>query len=188
MANSEKARLIQLVKIGQRQLAIADEEYRLMLKRLTGKESATKCTVVDLHKVIYELQQKGAKITWFARKPMKTTAYSPTTGSQKVKTSIAHKIRAIWINMGKDGLLKDSSEKALNAFVRKIVNQHRSILVLNVASLVQSDASHILEILKKWHKRVLIERLEAQTGEKIQKKASYETVINYYNEVFNETM
>ena len=152
-----KPKLIQLIKIGQKQLGMDDLSYRTMLKRLTNKESSTKLTVVELHKVIFELQQKGAKITYFAKKSPKPTAYSPATGTQNVKSQIAHKIRAVWINMNKDGLLRDGSEKALNAYARKVF-KNRNPLPLNVGALNDAEASRLLEILKKWHARVLKER------------------------------
>lgn len=181
---SEKSRLIQLVKIGQKQLNIDDDSYRAILKRLTNKTSATQCTIVELHQVIHELKQKGAKITYFAKKPLKPTAYSPTTGEQAVKSQITHKIRAIWINMGKDGLLKDPSEKALNTYMRKIINKNRPTLALNIQSLQSAEASRLLEILKSWHKRILIERLEGKTGEKIPKNTQYDDIVQQYQQQF----
>ncbi len=185
---TEKARLIQLIKIGQKQLNMDEDSYRQMLMRLTNKNSATKLTVVELHKVLHELKQKGAKVTYFAKNRKNPTAYSPATGDVKVKSQVVHKIRAVWINMGKDGLLRDSSEQALNAYVRKIINKTRAIWVLNVGALNTNDANRILEILKKWHMRVLIERIEAKTGEKITAKISYDHAVEYYREVMNETL
>lgn len=185
---SEKARLIQLVKIGQKQLNMDDDSYRQMLMRLTNKNSATKLTLVELHKVLHELKQKGAKVTFFAKKRPEPTTYSPTTGETKVKSQIAHKIRAVWINMGKDGLLRDSSEKALNAYARKVVNKSRATLILNVGALNSNDAAHLLEILKKWHKRVMVERIEGKTGEKMPAKISYDNVVELYKERFDEAL
>lgn len=148
-----KPKLIQLVKIGQKQLNMDDESYRAMLKRLTNKNSATKLTIVELHKVIHELQQKGAKITFFAKRGAKPTAYSPMTGERPVKSEITHKIRAVWIAMGKAGMLRDHSEKALNAFARKVF-KHRSPMLLNVGALNDREATRLLEMLKQWQKRV----------------------------------
>lgn len=153
----EKPKLIQLVKIGQNQLNMCDEDYRTMLQRLTNKKSATKLTVVELHKVIHELQQKGAKITLFARKKAKPSDYSPATGERPVKSEITHKIRAVWIAMGKAGMLRDSSEKALNIYARKVF-KHRSPILLNVGALDDREATQLLEMLKKWQKRVEKER------------------------------
>lgn len=155
----DKSKLIQLVKIGQNQLNMSDESYRAMLKRLTNKTSATKLTIVELHKVIHELQQKGAKITFFPKRGSKPQEYSPATGERPVKSEITHKIRAVWIQMGKDGLLRDSSEKALNTYARNVF-KNRPITPLNVGALNDNEASRLLEMLKQWQKRVAKERGE----------------------------
>lgn len=180
---TDKTKLIQLVHIAKQQLNIDDLSYREILKRLTNKTSSTKCTVVELHKVLHELQKKGAKVKWFAKSTKKPTAYSPATGETPVKSEITHKIRAVWITMSKHGFLRDSSEQALNAYMRKIINKNRSVLVLNVGALDVNDASYILEILKKWHKRVMIEALIAHGFEVENSKANYDTILEYYNEV-----
>lgn len=153
----EKSKLIQLVKIGQNQLNMDDETYRAMLKQLTNKTSATKLTITELHKVINWLKQKGAKITLFSRKRVKPSDYSPSTGERPVKSEITHKIRAVWIAMGRAGMLRDSSEKALNIYARKVF-KHRSPMLLNVGALNDREATRLLEMLKQWQKRVEKER------------------------------
>ena len=192
---SEKPRLIQLIKIGQNQLGMDDFSYRAMLKRLTNKPSSTKCTIVELHKIIYELQQKGAKIRWYPKKSMKSADYSPATYEQEVKSDIAHKIRAVWINMGKDGFLADCSEKGLNKFIQSNLNRGRkkkseTLLLVYVHTLNHHQATQVLEALKGWHKREMIDRLEDRcwikdknTGEHIDlRKTSYNYVTNLYME------
>lgn len=161
---SEKAKLIQLIHIGKQQLNMDEFSYREMVKRLTNKTSSTKCTIVELHKILHELQQKGAKVKWFAKRGTKSTAYSPATGEIKVKSEIAHKIRAVWIQMGKQGFLQDGSEKALNSYMRKVMNKGKSVLALNVGALNGNEASRFLEILKQWHKRVMLKRLAEKYG------------------------
>lgn len=155
----DKPKLIQLIKIGQNQLNMDDDSYRAMLKRLTNKTSATKLTVVELHKVIHELQQKGAKITFFPKRGSKPQDYSPATGERPVKSEITHKIRAVWIEMGNSGMLRDSSEQALNAYARKIF-KNRPTLLLNVGALNSQEATQLLEMLKQWQKRVAKQRGE----------------------------
>lgn len=195
MAQTEKAHLIQLVKIGQKQLDMDDESYRAMLKRLTNKISATKCTLVELHKVIHELQQKGAKIRWFPRKGMQATDYSPVSGSQPVKSDIVHKIRAVWINMGKDGFLADRSEQALVKTIRTMLNrgrqkQGKTLLLVHLHTLNQPQAIRVLEALKSWHKREMVQHLEnrcwitdKKTGKYLNlRKTSYDYVCNLYAE------
>ncbi|MDD0824355.1 DUF1018 domain-containing protein [Mannheimia sp. AT1] len=177
---TDKAKLIQLIHIAKSQLAMDDLSYRELLKRLTNKTSSTKCTVVELHKILHELQGKGAKVKYFVKRGKKPTAYSPATGETKVKSEIVHKIRAIWITMGKHGFLRDSSEQALNAYVRKVINKNRSILVLNVGALDGNDAVKILEILKKWHMRVMKKALEEKGFLAVGK--DYDLMVVAYNE------
>lgn len=161
---SEKAKLIQLIHIGKQQLNMDEFSYREMVKRLTNKTSSTKCTVVQLLKILHEMQQKGAKVKHFAKRGATPTAYSPATGEVKVKSEISHKIRAVWIQMGKQGFLQDGSEKALNSYMRKVMNKGKSVLALNVGALNSNDASRFLEILKQWHKRVMLKRLAEKYG------------------------
>ncbi|MDD0823736.1 DUF1018 domain-containing protein [Mannheimia sp. AT1] len=179
---TDKAKLIQLIHIAKSQLNMDDLSYRELLKRLTNKTSSTKCTVVELHKVLHELQAKGAKVKYFAKRGKKPTAYSPATGETTVKSEIVHKIRAVWITMGKHGFLNDPSEKALNAYMRKVMNKNRSVLVLNVGALDGNDAAKMLEILKKWHKRVMIKALSGKTYT-VDPKISYNELVEWYNEV-----
>ncbi|EEY08704.1 gp16 family protein [Mannheimia haemolytica] len=154
---TNKTKLIQLIHIAKSQLNMDDLSYRELLKRLTNKTSSTKCTVMELHKVLHELQTKGAKVKYFAKKARKSTAYSPATGETTVKSQITHKIRAVWITMAKQGFLRDGSEKALNSYARKLFAKRDPIL-LNVGALSDKEAAKLLEILKKWHARVLKER------------------------------
>lgn len=154
---SDKAKLIQLIHIGKQQFNMDEFSYREMVKRLTNKTSSTKCTVVELHKILHEIQQKGAKVKYFAKRGTKPTAYSPATGEVIVKSEITHKIRAVWIDMAKQGMLRDGSENALNVWVRGVVNPILSRknypLALNVGALDNQMASLVLERLKKWQAR-----------------------------------
>lgn len=183
---TDKAKLIQLIHIAKSQLAMDELSYRELLKRLTNKISSTKCTVVELHKVLHELQTKGAKVKYFAKKARKPTAYSPATGETTVKSQITHKIRAVWITMAKQGFLRDGSEKALNAYMRKVINtKNRPIIVLNVGALEPHEAAKMLEILKKWHKRVMMQAIDSVEVTDWEPKVSYEQVADYFEEVMN---
>ena len=60
--------------------------------------------------------------------------------------------------MSKQGLVRDGSENALNAFVRGVVNpiyqkRGQNIQILNVGALDNQMASLVLEILKRWQAR-----------------------------------
>lgn len=182
---TEKIKLVQLIHIAKNQLNMDEESYRAMLKRLTNKTSSTKCTVIELHKILHELQSKGAKVKYFPKRGG-LSRYSPTTGKTKVNSEIVHKIRAVWITMGKQGFLRDGSETALNAYVRKVINnKNRPTLVLNVGALYSYDAAKILEMLKKWHKRVMMQAIDKVEKTDWDQKVSYERVAEYFEEVMN---
>lgn len=60
--------------------------------------------------------------------------------------------------MGKQGMLRDGSERALNAWVRGVVNpiyqkRGQNIQILNVGALDNQMASLVLEMLKRWQAR-----------------------------------
>lgn len=145
-----KPKLIQLIHIAKSQFSMDEVSYRAMLERLTGKTSTKQMTITELMKVQAEMENKGFKNTAKGR-------HSPATAKAKVKSNIAHKIRATWINMAKQGLVRDSSETALNAWVRGIANpilaRQNKPLALNVAALDDKMASLVLERLKKWQAR-----------------------------------
>ena len=148
-----RAKAIQLIHIAKQQLAMDELSYRLLLQNVTGKTSSTKMTISELVKVLTEMESKG-----FRTSAKNGYRYSPRTKKAVVKSNIAYKIRAIWIEMSKQGLVRDGSENALNAFVRGVVNpiyakRGMNIQVLNVGALRDDMASLVLERLKKWQAR-----------------------------------
>lgn len=148
-----KEKAIQLIHIAKQQLRMDELSYRILLKNITGKTSSTKMTISELVKVLTEMEAKGFRTT-----VKNGYRYSPRTKKAVVKSNITHKIRAIWIEMSKQGLVRDGSENALNAFVRGVVNpiyakRGINIQVLNVGALRDDMASLVLERLKKWQAR-----------------------------------
>lgn len=146
-----KPKLIQLIHIAKQKLAMDEYSYRAMLERVTGKTSCKEMSVAELMKVEAEMEAKGFKKT-------SRRNHSPSGKSAVVKSNIAYKIRAIWIEMGKQGMLRDGSERALNAWVRGVVNpiyqkRGQNIQILNVGALDNQMASLVLEMLKRWQAR-----------------------------------
>lgn len=70
--SDDRQRLIAQIHIAKSQLGIADEAYRAMLTRLTGKTSSRELTVWQLRAVITELKAKG-----FQAKPGRTPRPRP---------------------------------------------------------------------------------------------------------------
>lgn len=145
-----KPKLIQLIHIAKQRLAMDEYTYRALLLRITNKESTKEMTITELMKVFEEMKKKGFK-------PTSRRHHSPRTHQATARSKIASKIRAIWIDMAKQGKVRDGSEQALNTWVRSVANpilqkQNRPI-VLNVGALEDDIATIVLERLKKWQTR-----------------------------------
>ncbi|WP_233113429.1 gp16 family protein [Aggregatibacter actinomycetemcomitans] len=140
-----KPKLIQLIHIAKSKLGIDELSYRILLERTTGKTSSTKMTIAELLKVYDMMKQKGFK-------PQVKRGMSPVTEHAPVKSRITHKIRAMWIQMYKIGIVKEGSEQALNRFMHNQLFKkgNRKVIKLNVQSLDDGEAMKLLEILKKW--------------------------------------
>lgn len=153
--NYTKPKLIQLIHIAKSQLAIDEMSYRAMLRRISGKDSTKEMVAPELMNVLYELEQKGFRVRSSAARNGRSK--SPATANAKVRHDIAHKIRAVWITMFNDKIVRDGSEQALNAFVRSIINpilkKQGKPLALNVGALDYQSGAIVLERLKKWQQR-----------------------------------
>ncbi|AMM81394.1 TPA: regulatory protein GemA [Pasteurella multocida] len=154
-----KAKYIQLIHIAKHKLALDEFTYRAFLETTTGKTSCKQMKIAELDSVLTSLESKGFKnkATGFNKKRT-TKDYSPSSATAVVKHDIALKIRAVWIEMAKQGFIRDGSEQALNQFVRNIINpilKPRKLMVLNVAALDYEMGAIVLERLKKWREREL---------------------------------
>lgn len=150
MKTLTKTKLIQMIHIAKSKLSMDELSYRILLNDLTGKQSTTKMTVPELHVVYENMKAKGFK-------PQVRKSKSPFTERAVVKSKITHKIRATWIQMHKLGIVKDGSERALNRFMHNTLFKGKAhqVIKLNVQSLDDNEATKLLEILKKWHRRTL---------------------------------
>lgn len=188
-SNNERTRLIRLVQVGRRFLGLDEETYRELLVQQSGKRSAAELTLQELDKVLVAMKAAGFKPT--VKHPVKggkQKRLSPNRGGP-VKTAEIGVIRAIWITMHRHGLLRDGSETALNHYVeRQTVRLNKGVGVAEVAWLSEVLAYPVLESLKNWHKREMVEALQAATrpvplsrsGEKV---AGYQAVLAAFEQM-----
>lgn len=96
------------IKVASKSLALEDDSYRALLKRVTGKDSCAGMTTLQLDLVLDEFKRLGFK------------PVSKRAGERKMADSgQASKIRALWICLYQMGALSDSSETALAKFVKR---------------------------------------------------------------------
>ncbi|WP_429097514.1 gp16 family protein [Aeromonas media] len=188
-ASNERTRLIRLVQVGRRSLGLDDETYRELLTQQSGKRSAAELTLQELDKVLLAMKGAGFKPTVKRGvKGGKQKRLSPVSGTQ-VRMAEIGVIRAIWITMAKHGLLRDGSETALNHYVeRQTVRLNKGVGVAEVAWLSEALVYPVLESLKNWHKREMIEALQAAKktvpiNERTGRVAGYQAVLAAFEQM-----
>lgn len=175
-----KKRLITLINVAKGSLRLDEAIYRAMLKHATGKDSLRAMNLPELEQALEVFKQKGFKPTLNTHKKRRL---SPAAGKSKLAS--IDKIRAIWITMGHHLVIQDNSESALDAYVRRMTLRSKNEGVDATPWMTEPQAYKVLESLKNWHKRVLIERIIARgerlkMNEKGTRPASYEVIVAQY--------
>ncbi len=117
----------------KKQLALEEEDYRLILDRVTGKRSAGDMTAAQLDAALKEMGRLG----WQPSRP------GGAPGQQNRPTNpAAAKARAMLISLGLLGVIRNPTEAALNAFAR------RQIGVDRLSWADQSQVYKLIEALK----------------------------------------
>lgn len=129
--------LVKLIHVAKRDRRLDDDTYRQLLDNYTGLSSTKDMSVKQLEDVMEALYKLGFRTTF--KKPGKITA----TDEQ------SKKIRSLWLEMVEAGFIRDSSERAINAYVHRITGVGR------LEWLGTDQASRVIETLKKWQKREL---------------------------------
>ncbi|MDF7669853.1 regulatory protein GemA [Orbaceae bacterium ESL0721] len=132
-----KSKYIKLIHIAKKQLNLDDETYRHLLLTATKKFSTKDMTVWELEKVIVSLKAKGFTVT-SSKKAGKITATKP----------MHKKIRSLWLELADAGIVKNRSEKAINAYVKRVTG------VELMDWLNPAQTMKVIESLKKWLTRI----------------------------------
>lgn len=130
-----RARLIRLIHVAKRDLAMDDDAYRLLLTRCAGKDSAAAMSIMELKKVWHHMKHAGFRVR---KSPIhRLLAQEPTDT----------KIRALWLSLHKLGAVKNPSEEALAAYVKRITG-------IDALQWIDMDqAVQVIETLKQWAAR-----------------------------------
>ena len=142
--------------IAKKDLELAEESYRALLVRHgapVDDPSAKHMRLQQIDNALKELISKG----WKPKPRNVASRQSPASRHNKTKTRI-DKIRAIWIQMHRDGFISDGSETALMNWIRKQTNA-KDGQVDALEWLEQTGMTNtILEQLKAWDRRVRMEQ------------------------------
>ncbi len=144
---TNRARIIQLIHIAKSQLGIDNDTYRQMLLSITSVASTSTMNPGQLNKVLAAMKAKGFKVQPVSKAHTKR----PLADYPQ-----ARKLRALWIEMYAQGIVRDSSEEALRQWVK------RETKVDGLQWLESDKASMAIERLKSWQEREL-KKLRGET-------------------------
>ena len=119
MQPSNRQRLIRLIHVAKRDLSLDDDTYRSILQRFGRKESSSDLTVPELEQVLEHLKRSGFKVR-SKGKPAKPKAVKAKPSRPLAQDAESKKIRALWLFLHELGAVKNPSEEALAAYVKRI--------------------------------------------------------------------
>lgn len=135
-----RARLIKLIHVARRDLAMAEDSYRAVIVGASkGRTSSSKDLLVpELETALDHMKRCG-----FHVKPGKKAQQSRPLANDLQ----SRKIRALWLELHQSGKVRDPSEAALASFLKRMAGVE-ALQWLNAA-----QASRIIEYLKQWQAR-----------------------------------
>ncbi|AAQ59837.1 gp16 family protein [Chromobacterium violaceum] len=137
----DRQRLIRLIHVAKRELALDDDSYRAILQRIGRQASAADLTVPELNQVLEYLKRSGFKVR---------SKGQPTTQSRPLAQDEQHKkIRALWLFLHQIGVVKNPAESALASYVKRITGRDA------MQWLAGDQLEQVIESLKKWAMRSL---------------------------------
>jgi len=128
------------VHLGAKELGLDEDTRRDLLERLTDRRSSADCTDAQLDLVLAEFKRMG----WTPKPASAATATArrPTSGPRPADTPMALKARAMWKSLWNLGVIRNSSERALEAFAE------RQLHVAKLQWADQSQGYRLIEALK----------------------------------------
>jgi phage gp16-like protein len=136
--SANRQRLIRLIHVAKRDLSMDDDTYREILRRFGKRASSTELSVPDLERVLEHMKRCGFKVRSKA-KPSRALAQDRQS----------KKIRALWLFLHQLQAVKNPSEEALAAYVKRITG------VDALQWIDGAQAERLIETMKRWAMRFL---------------------------------
>lgn len=141
--DATRKRELALIHMAKATLGLSRDDYEHVLRTVTGKVSAADLNVVERDKLLKHFKAKGFQV-------------KPTEKSKQARTlaqdAQSRKVRAMWLMLHALGQVRDPSEAALAAYVRRMAK---------VDALQWANHYAVIESLKAWALRYLPKYLKA---------------------------
>ena len=153
MPATYRQRLIRLIHVGKGDLSMDDDTYRAILQQIGKKVSSADMTIPELEKVLEHLKRGGFKVRSTGKA---TSVRKPARPSRALaQDAESKKIRALWLFLHELGVVKNPSEEALAAYVKRIAG----VDALQWINGIQAE--RLIETMKKWVMRFLPQAVRA---------------------------
>lgn len=146
MPTQDRQRLIRLIHVAKRELALDDDSYRAILQRIGKQASAADLSVPALNQVLEYLKRNGFKV--------RSKSSRPLAQDEQHK-----KIRALWLFLHQIGVVNNPAESALAAYVKRITGRDA------MQWLSGDQLEQVIESLKKWAMRSLPDLVQQLAAE-----------------------
>ena len=128
-------------------LRLSDDDYRALLKGLTLKTSSKDMSPAEQQKVRDHMQglaERMGVVQPTRRRPMPASRFAKSKADATPKE---RKVWALWHQLGRDGVVRDTSPQALNKWIERQIG----VSALVFANGAQLDT--LIEALKAWQQR-----------------------------------
>lgn len=143
MAKDVRNNQLAQIHIAKNALGLDDETYRAILMTVARVSSSKDLDFAGRMKVLDHFKSRG----WKPKPPKKAKQKRPLDQDQQ-----SRKIRSLWLELFDLGVVLDSSEAAINRFIKNQIRVDR------IEWLDARQASQIIERLKKWKQRELTKK------------------------------
>lgn len=138
---------IAAIHVLKSKLRLSDDDYRALLKTLTGQASSKDMTPGQRRAVrdhMQNLAERMGVVQPTARRPHAPAKFAQVKAAASPKE---RKVWALWHQLGRDGVVHNTSAAALHAWVERTVH----VSALRFANDAQLDT--LIEALKAWQQR-----------------------------------
>ena len=128
-------------------LSLCADDYQALLANLTGKTSSKDMTDAERQKVRDHMQglaERAGVVQPTRRRPMPAARFAKSKADATPKE---RKVWALWHQLGRDGVVRDTSPQALNKWIERQIG----VSALVFANGAQLDT--LIEALKAWQQR-----------------------------------
>lgn len=133
---------IAAIHVLKKQLRLSDDDYRALLAALTGKSSCADMAPAQLAQVRAHMHGLAQRMGLVSDQDARFAK------ARREATPKERKVWALWLDLGREGHVRDTSARALNAFVM------RTVQVSALAFCAPAQLNTVIEALKGWGTRL----------------------------------